>query len=214
MLIKNIGDPSTGKIGLVSTENFGIDKIENNVKNNTKGYLADKNDLNSSRIGYSLSLIGQTSEDYKCGLMISYGSPKISGRDTININFSHELFANNFEDFTNKMNLIYNLFTELIMIAKPQKAIVKDYLLSKEKNINDMLVGYYTYLTGEISENIKIDNLNINCEQFEEGLLLKFKLEERDVMINNVRKFYEINYKHLNLFNNFGEKKTSFNTQN
>lgn len=158
----------TVKKDYIPIENISKDHLFDILTKSITKDLIDKNNLDSSKIGYSLFLIA------KCGnkpanISIRFGTPEISGKDVIILDINDNYFADN---YTELMPKFYSLAMALIPITKPLKVICFDYVLRKEINDNDLKYGYIIYESGQSLKDSAI-NRKIKVDNFENGYLWK-----------------------------------------
>lgn len=167
-------------------DKFTIEQLKTNLAKQIKQDLSDKNDLNSSRIGYSLWL------PIKCfnktgAITIRLGTPIICGNDVIVLNEPSLMLSQNYNEIITKF---YEMLIELIPIINPYEVVCKDYTLEDETDHENSEFGFIMYQSGE--NLLKLAKKNkIKLTGFNDGYIWKADFSSYKNGLESVKNFWQ-----------------------
>ncbi|MCZ2129250.1 MAG: hypothetical protein LC109_03185 [Bacteroidia bacterium] len=167
-LIRESGIVSHVKINkkeYVPIEDISFEFLTNKLKKDIKKDLVNPENLDSSRIGYMLFLIAK-SYNMPININITFGKPKIAGRDVINISTENDHFKGYFNELVTNY---YQLVKKIIELLSPNFIVVRDIDLRKiagEERFFDF--GYILYKKGEVLKDMAKEK-GVKVQSFHEG---------------------------------------------
>jgi len=167
-------------------DKFTIEQLKVYLAKQIKEDLSDKNDLNSSRIGYSLWV------PIKCfnktgAITIRFGTPEISGTDNVVLNEPSLMLSQNYSEVIANF---YQMLLELIPIVNPYKVVCKDYVLEDEMNDENSEYGFIMYQSGDNLLKLSKNN-KIKLTEFNHGFIWKADFSSYENGLESVRNFWQ-----------------------
>lgn len=188
-LFAKIGLLHNGTSGLTNPDVFNKSDIRIGIKHSIVKYLNNSADLNSSRVGYSLFLIGISSNGFKLDIMTHLGTPQNAGYDSICINFDDGVIESNFQK---SMIEIKKFIIELLLLLNPIKLVCTNNLLKKSLQLNLLNVGFIVYIKNlekeAITQTDKMEIVNLG-----RGLLIAPLFTNYNETIQKLDQFYFTN---------------------
>ena len=139
--------------------------------------LLNKEDLNSSQIGFQLFLIAKT-KGIKGYITMRFGTPEISGRDSVFIQIENNYGNDKFAEIMPEVRLFVY---DLIRIADPYKVVCSNYNLEQALDDRSCTFGYIMYNKSKLP-NLKHELL----ESYGKGLVWSSRLEDSREAIQDV----------------------------
>lgn len=163
-------------------DKFTIEQLKVNLAKQIKEDLSDKNDLNSSRIGYDLWV------PIKCfnktaAITIRFGTPEICGTDNMVLNEPSLMLSQNYNEVITKF---HEMLIELIPILNPYKVVCKDYVLEEKMKDEDSKYGFIMYQSGDNLLKLAKNN-KIKLTEFNEGFIWKADFSSYENGIESVK---------------------------